>query len=83
MTFTFTGRGIAWFGPQGPTRGKAEVWLDGKHFTTVDLYRRAFKASANVWATGWDKTGEHTLTIRVLGTKGRAMVAVDQFRVTP
>lgn len=83
VTFTFTGRGIAWFGPQGPTRGKAEVWLDGKHFTTVDLYRGGFKPSANVWATGWDKPGEHTLTIRVLGTKGRPMVAIDQFRVTP
>ncbi|HYN49047.1 MAG TPA: S8 family serine peptidase, partial [Candidatus Nanopelagicales bacterium] len=29
MRYAFTGQGIALVGPKGPTRGRAEVWLDG------------------------------------------------------
>ena len=43
-TLTFTGRGIAWIGPVGPTRGTARVYLDGKYVKTVDLRRSTFRA---------------------------------------
>ena len=37
-TFRFTGSQVAWNGPNGPTRGKAKVYLDGQYVKTVDFY---------------------------------------------
>jgi hypothetical protein len=81
-TITFSGTGIAWYGPLGPTRGKARVYLDGEFVKTVDLRRRSFDPRANVFQVR-TSAGRHTLTIEVSGTKGRPMVAIDEFRVRP
>ena len=43
-TFAFTGKGIAWMGPVGPTRGNARVYIDGKVVAKVDLRRSTFQA---------------------------------------
>ncbi|MEO5885108.1 MAG: transglycosylase SLT domain-containing protein [Candidatus Limnocylindrales bacterium] len=82
-TLTFTGRKVTWYGPVGPTRGKARVFVDGTYVKTVDLYRRSFDVRAAVFRTGWSKPGAHTLTIKVVGTKGHPMVAIDEFVVAP
>jgi hypothetical protein len=81
-TITFNGTGIALYGPLGPTRGQAHVFLDGKYATTVDLRRNSFDPKAKVFQIR-TKAGRHTLTIEVVGTRGRPMVAVDEFRVRP
>ena len=81
-TFAFTGRKVTWNGPTGPTRGKAKVYVDGTYVKTVNTYRRSFDARTTLFRTGWKTAGEHTLTIVVLGTKGHAMVAIDDFVVT-
>jgi hypothetical protein len=80
-TFTFTGRRVAWNGPTGPTRGKAKVYVDGKYMKTVDLRRASFDARTTLFRKGWKTAAKHTLTIVVVGTKGRAMVAIDDFTV--
>ncbi|MEX2183218.1 MAG: transglycosylase SLT domain-containing protein [Chloroflexota bacterium] len=82
-TFSFTGRSVVWWGPIGPTRGKARVYVDGALVKTVDLGRRSFSARKAVFKKSWDTPGAHTLTIEVVGTKGRPMVAIDEFVVTP
>jgi hypothetical protein len=81
-TLTFTGRRVVWYGPTGPTRGKARVYVDGKAVRTVDLRRRSFDPRAALYSTRWSKSGRHTLRIVVLGTTGRPMVAIDDFAVT-
>src|SRR4051812_12040091 len=43
-TLSFTGKGIAWIGPVGPTRGSARVYIDGKYVTTVSMRRSTFRA---------------------------------------
>ncbi len=80
-TLTFTGRRVAWNGPTGPTRGKAKVYVDGTYVRTVDLGRGSFDARATLFRTGWKASGKHTLRIVVVGTKGRAMVAIDDFSI--
>ena len=75
-TMTFSGSGIAWAGPVGPTRGKARVYLDGNLVATVDLYRSSFAARDIVFARNVSN-GTHTLRIQTLGTSGRPTVAVD------
>jgi hypothetical protein len=78
-TLTFTGRGVTWYGPTGPTRGKAKVYLDGKLVRTVDLRRSTFHPRAAVFSKRWSAARKHTIRIVVLGTSGRSMVAIDDF----
>ena len=78
-SLTFTGRTIAWYGPTGPTRGKAKVAIDGTVVATVDLRASSFTARDLVFSRRFDGVGSHTITITVLGTAGRPYVAIDAF----
>jgi len=78
-SFSFTGNGIAWYGPVGPTRGKARVSIDGTVVATVDLRSSAFDPRAMLYSRVFDAAGTHTITVTVLGTRGRPFVAIDAF----
>jgi hypothetical protein len=80
-SLTFTGRGVTWFGPTGPTRGRAKVYIDGRLVRTVDLRRSAFHVRSTVFSKRWSTARKHTVRIVVLGTRGRAMVAIDDFGI--
>jgi hypothetical protein len=80
-TLTFTGRGVTWYGPTGPTRGKAKVYVDGRLVETVDLRRATFHARAAIFSKRWSTAKRHTIRIVVLGTSGRSMVAIDGFGI--
>ena len=80
-TLTFTGRAVTWYGPTGPTRGKAKVYVDGRLVRTVDLRGSGFRARAAVFSKRWSTARQHTIRIVVLGTSGRAMVAIDDFGI--
>ena len=80
-TFTFSGSKVVWYGPVGPTRGKARVLVDGTYLKTVDLYAPSFTARKAVFSRSWASAGSHTLTIQVLGTAGHPYVAIDGFTV--
>jgi transglycosylase-like protein len=77
-TMTFTGTGIAWVGPVGPTRGTAKVYVDGKLAATVNLRRSNFAARTILFAKPLT-AGEHTIRI-VVTTSGKP-VALDQLIV--
>jgi hypothetical protein len=81
-SITFTGSRIAWYGPVGPTRGKARVSIDGVAVKTVDLRRASFDPSTTLYSVSWATAGRHTLEIEVLSTPGHRLVAVDQLVVT-
>ena len=83
VTFEFTGKRVRVYGPLGPTRGKAKVYIDGKYARTINLYRGSFDARAKLFETGWKTSKAHTLRIVVQGTKGHPMVAIDEFQVVP
>ena len=83
-TFTFTGTDVSWTAQRGPDRGKAEVRLDGALVETIDLYATSAQARRVVYsATSLDPSVQHTLQVRVLGTKRAAStgtrVDVDAF----
>ena len=80
-TVRFAARAIAWHGPQGPTRGQAKVYVDGRYVKTVDLRRGSFVPRATLFRTSWPAVGRHTLTIVVVGSKGHPMVALDDFTI--
>jgi len=79
-TLQFHGTSVAWVGPTGPTRGKAQVYLDGRLVATVDLGGSAFHPRQVVFAASVPD-GAHTLVIRSLGTAGRSTVNVDSIYV--
>jgi hypothetical protein len=79
-TLTLTGRSVAWIGPIGQTRGRAQVSVDGKVVGIVDLRRLGYQARVTLFKKSWSTVGTHRLTIRVLGS-GRP-VAIDEFVVT-
>jgi hypothetical protein len=73
-SISFTGKGIAWMGPVGPTRGTAKVYIDGKAVATVDLRRSTFQARRILFARPLT-AGPHTFKI-VVTSSGRP-VAID------
>ena len=77
-TMTFTGTGIAWIGPVGPTRGTARVFIDGRAVATVDLNRSTFQARKTLFSKALT-AGQHTLRI-VVTSSGRP-VAIDDLIV--
>ena len=81
-SITFTGSRIAWYGPVGPTRGKARVLIDGVALKTVDLNRPNFRANTILYSISWKAAGRHTLIIEVIGTPGDRLVAIDELVVT-
>lgn len=80
---TFTGSRIAWYGPVGPTRGKARIIVDGTVQTTVDLNRPRFQPRSLLFSDSWEATGRHSLVIEVVATRGHKLVAIDELVVTP
>jgi hypothetical protein len=80
-TFIFNGSRVTWYGPVGPTRGQARVYVDGTLARTVDLHRGSFAARSAVFSKAWATAGKHTLVIEVVGTAGHPYVAIDEFVV--
>jgi Transglycosylase-like domain len=78
-TLQFTGTGIAWIGPVGPTRGAARVYLDGKYVVTVNLRRSSFHARTLLFSRAFPAGGTHTIRIAV-SSSGRP-VAIDELIV--
>ncbi|MDO8483605.1 MAG: transglycosylase family protein [Candidatus Limnocylindrales bacterium] len=81
-TITFTGSRIAWYGPVGPTRGKARISIDGVAVKTVNLKRSSFESTTILYSASWKTLGRHTLAIEVIGTPGHRLVAIDELVVT-
>ena len=81
----FSGTSLTLLTLRGPTRGQAEIVVDGRSVRTIDLYapERGF-ASIRV-ASGLAE-GPHTARVVVLGTRHRASegsgVAIDRWVVT-
>jgi hypothetical protein len=78
-TFRTTARSVALVATRGRDRGKAEIWVDGAKAATIDLYASSRQYRRVVWQTTWPISSEHTIQVRVLGTKGRPRVDVDGF----
>jgi hypothetical protein len=81
MSVKFTGTGIAWVAPTGPTRGSARVYLDGTLQKTISVYSKTPGFRKLMYTHMWAASGMHTLKLVVVGTAGRPRVDVDAFVV--
>jgi hypothetical protein len=76
-----TARAVAWVAPRGPSRGSAEVRIDGRLVATVNLHAADSRPRQIVWSHAWSSPGRHTIEIRVKATHGHPRVDVDAFLV--
>jgi hypothetical protein len=81
VTYSFTGRSIAFVTTIGPARGQVKVYIDGRYLTTLDLESASMDYRQVVWAKRWASSGSHTLKLVVVGTADRPRVDVDAFLV--
>ena len=65
----FAGSGVQWIGTQGPDRGVASVFIDGKFQAKVDQYRAERKVLVELFSINGLSPGFHEITIRVDGSK--------------
>ena len=74
---SFTGRTFSWVGPVGPTRGTAQVWVDGQLAANVTEYAGGYSPQKVLYLRDFGVGGRHTVRIVVAGTAGHPMVAID------
>ena len=81
-TYSFTGRSVSWVTATGPTRGWAEVWVDGTFRATIRLYASTTTTRKAMYTRTWAAPGQHTIQVRVLGSpSSHPRVDVDSFVV--
>ncbi len=66
-TSTVTGRAVALVSALGPNRGKVEVYVDGVHWSTVDLDAKKVRHRLVVWQLSWPTVETHTVRFVVAG----------------
>jgi hypothetical protein len=77
--FTFTGRSVAWVGTKATNRGQAAIYLDGQLQETIDLYSATTLPQQVIASYVWPTSGQHTISVVVMGTAGRPKVDIDAF----
>lgn len=77
LTWTFTGRSAAWVVSRASGSGQAHVYVDGAKAATVDLKSATTRYRDAIWTKTWSTSAKHTVTIVVVGTKGRPTVTTD------
>jgi len=81
VTFRFTGRAFAIVSPKGPSRGNANLYIDGHYVSTVNLHRTSWTPRIVVAGRSWSTSGPHTVKLVLAGTAGHPRVDVDAFLV--
>ncbi|MER5795487.1 N-acetylmuramoyl-L-alanine amidase [Streptomyces sp. NPDC001980] len=77
ISWTFTGRSVAWIVSRASTSGQAYIYVDGIKVTTVDLKSSTTLYRQAIWTKSWSTSAKHTLKIVVVGTAGRPTVTTD------
>jgi len=81
VTFSFTGRAVAFLSYKSTTRGSVKIYVDGVYKKTVSLYSTTVRTRQLVFSYAWSAYGSHKLKLVVVGTSGHPRVDVDGFAV--
>ena len=81
VSYSFTGRAVAWVTTVAPDRGIARVYVDGVLVKTFDAGMVSTQFRYVAFAKTWSASGFHTIRIVVDGTAGRPRVGVDALEV--
>ncbi|MFG2108273.1 choice-of-anchor D domain-containing protein, partial [Micromonospora chersina] len=70
ILYKVTAGGVQFISTKGPTRGRAEVWVDRALVATIDLYAPTEQPRQVVWSrAGMPANSEHEIEVRVLGSR--------------
>jgi subtilisin family serine protease len=75
--FAVSGRSVSLVAAKGPTRGAANVYVDGVWKATINLYASKARYRSVVFTTAWATSGSHTLKVVAKGTGTHRRVDVD------
>ncbi|HVQ87997.1 MAG TPA: hypothetical protein VMT88_07435 [Actinomycetes bacterium] len=76
-----TGRSVSWVTAKGPKRGVADVYIDGKLVSSVDLKAPSLMPSRSVWASKLGLGESHRVTIVNRSPRSRSLVGLDTILV--
>ena len=79
VTFTFTGRSVAWVGLKCSRCGSVKVYVNGTYLTTVSTYASTTAYKRFTWTKNWSTSSTRTLKLVAKGTAGHPRVHVDLF----
>lgn len=80
VTYSFSGRTIAWVGTRGSKGGRAQIRIDGVLVATVDTHAGSTSYRRTLFAKTLASGGSHKIELRVLGD---GFVDLDAFVVLP
>lgn len=85
VSYTFTGKGIRWYGVQDNKGGVVEVYIDNQLVGEVDLYSQASQYNKLLFERLNLPSGTHTITLKNTGQKNTnstgTNISVDAFEV--
>ena len=81
LSVAFDGSAVAVVGPRGPGRGRADVIVDGERVARIDARASTFQPVELLAVVDGLAAGPHVLSVRVVRTPDRQMVAIDRFLV--
>jgi hypothetical protein len=79
ITLRVNASAVAVIGPRSPGRGKADVYVDGRYVTTIDAHAPRVVHRQVLFSRVWRETGEHSVTLKVVGTPGHPRISIDAF----
>jgi hypothetical protein len=81
VSYSFSGRAVAWVTTLRPDAGAVQVWIDGALAATVDTQADAVTARQVVFSRTWSGYGSHTIRLVNLATAGQPRADLDAFEV--
>jgi hypothetical protein len=81
VSFSFSGRAIAWVTTLRPTSGAVMVYVDNVLAATIDTYSASTTYRRVAFSKGWTAYGSHTIKVVVVGTPGRPRADLDAFEI--
>jgi FG-GAP repeat len=80
-SLTFTGREVVFAAPTGPTRGSANVYINGVFSKTISLFSSTTQASTVIATWTYSTSATRTIKFVIVGTSGHARFDVDRIVV--
>lgn len=76
-TITVTGRGFAWIGSRGPSRGTARIYVNGVLQATVNSWASTSQHKQVLYQQRWSTDATRSIRVVILGTQGHPRVDLD------
>ena len=81
-TLTATGRSFAWVASKAPSRGSAQLYVDGNLKATINTHANSGSSQQVVYSVNFGSSASHKIRIVNLATSGHPNVDVDAFVVS-